>query len=166
MTPRLQMLQKPPVVFSQRDPLVAIGEKDLAYALKLSAFKEDAIARLWLIYSQSILSDVDPCMEANDGAAATIASTADYESLKSLKVSHPWQNRYELMVGEATLYLVEEDGDVFLYFLSPDRLCNQWENCRIELSDYSSDASAYFIATVFDAYERIKLFYETRGLNS
>ena len=161
MTLQLQMIQKPPVVFSHYDPCTAISDSDLAYALKWSAFKEDAIARLWLSYSRNVLSDVDPCMEANDGAVATIASTADYESLKSLKVSHPWQNRYELRVGEATLYLVEEDGDVFLYFLSPDRLCNRWENCRIDLSDYSSDASAYFIATVFEAYEHINRFYET-----
>lgn len=161
MTLQLQMIQKPPVVFSHYDPCTAISDSDLAYALKWSAFKEDAIARLWLSYSRNVLSDVDPCMEANDGAAATIAYTAHYESLKDMRVNHPERDCHELIVGNATLYLVEDEGDVFLYFLSPYRLCNRWENCRIDLSDYSSDASAYFIATVFEAYEHINRFYET-----
>jgi len=69
---------------------------------------------------------------------------------------------YKLSNGMASLYLSETDsGDVFLYFFPPKGYGNRRAACRIDLTDYGTDAAAYFIATVFDSYNRIADYYET-----
>ena len=150
----LQMLQKPPVVFTHYDPARVISQSERALAL--GSRRIDAIPWLWLSYGRSVLSDVDPCMEANEGAAATIAFTSCYKSLSKMEVKQVRGSDYELKLGGASLYLSETDeGDVFLYFFSPEKSFNRREECRIDLTDYGSDAAAYFIATVFGSFESI-----------
>ena len=156
----LQMIQKPPVVFTQYDPAKVISHSDLAFAL--GSRRSDAISLLWLSYGRAVLDDVDPCMEANEGAAATIAFTSCYKSLSKMEVKQMWGSNYELMVGDTSLYLSETDeGDVFLYFFSPEKAFNRREECRIDLTDFGSDAAAYFIATVFESYKPIVRYLET-----
>lgn len=157
---RLQMLQKPPVVFAQYNPAKVIRPSELAAALRSQS--EDAITWLWLIYCRTVLGDVDPCMEANEGAAATIALASRYPVLSHMEVRKVRNNTYELRLADASLYLSEmETGDVFLYFFSPEKNYNRRDECRIDLTDYGSDTAAYFIDTVFSARKRITDFYET-----
>ena len=95
-------------------------------------------------------------VEANEGSAATLALTSCYKSLSQMDVSHLPEGSFELRVGDACLYLTEtEAGDVFLYFFSPEQCFNRCEECRIDLTDFGSDAAACFIATLFDSYGRI-----------
>ena len=154
MSIRLQMIQKPPVVFTQYNPEEAISQADLTSALGLH--RSCAISKLWLIYARAVLDDVDPCMEANESAAATIAFTRFYDSLSKMEV-HPLRDFcYELRVEDTSLYLFETDqGDVYLYFFTPEKSLNRREECRIDLTDFGSDAAAYFIATVFAAHDRL-----------
>lgn len=155
----LQMIQKPPVVFTQYDPARVISPSELA--LVKGSRRSNAISWLWLSYGRAVLDDVDPCMEANEGAAATIAFTSCYKSLSKMVVNQIQDSGYELKVGDANLYLSETDeGDVFLYFFSPERPFNRREECRIDLTDYGSDAAAYFLATLFGAYKSIERYYE------
>ena len=157
----LQMIQKPPVVFTQYDPAKIISHSDLA--LVLGSRRSDAISWLWLSYGRAVLDDVDPCMEANEGAAATIAFTSCYKSLSKMEVKQMWGSNYELMVGDTSLYLSETDeGDIFLYFFSPEKSINRREECRIDLTDFGSDAAAYFIATIFESYKPIVRYLETK----
>lgn len=72
MPMRLQMLQKPPVVFAQYNPAKVISPSELAAALRSQ--REDAIIWLWLSYSRTVLDDVDPCMEANEGPQQPLPS--------------------------------------------------------------------------------------------
>ena len=156
----LQMIQKPPVVFTKYDPAKVISHSDLALAL--NSRRSDAISWLWLSYGRAVLDDVDPCMEANEGAAATIAFTTCYKSLSKMEVNQMRGSNYELKVGDTSLYLSETDeGDVFLYFFSPEKSFNRTEECRIDLTDFGSDAAAYFIATVFESYKPIVRYLET-----
>lgn len=156
----LQMIQKPPVVFTQYDPAKIISHSDLA--LVLGSRRSDAISWLWLSYGRAVLDDVDPCMEANEGAAATIAFTSCYKSLSKMEVKQIWGSNYELMVGDTSLYLSETDeGDVFLYFFSPEKSINRREECRIDLTDFGSDAAAYFIATIFESYKPVVRYFDT-----
>ena len=162
------MLQKPPVVFTQYDPEKVISHSDLALALGSRA--SDAISRLWLRYGRTVLEDVDPCMEANEGAAATIAFASCYKSLSRMEVKPMQGSDYELKVGDASLYLSETDaGDVFLYFFSPEKAFNRREECRIDLTDFGSDAAAYFIATLFESYKNLArylaYFFQSFGRN-
>lgn len=158
----LQLIQKPPVIFTQYNPANAISTTDLASALGRASRRSEAVSWLWLSYGRSVLADVDPCMEANEGAAATIALTSCYKSLSRMEINRMSGDSYELKIGDACLYLTEtEAGDVFLYFFSPEKFFNRREECRIDLTDFGSDAAAYFIATIFDSYERITGYYET-----
>lgn len=73
-----------------------------------------------------------------------------------------WGSNYELMVGDTSLYLSETDeGDVFLYFFSPEKSINRREECRIDLTDFGSDAAAYFIATIFESYIPVVRYFDT-----
>ena len=156
----LQMIQKPPVVFTQYDPARVISPSELALAK--GSRRSDAISWLWLSYGRAVLDDVDPCMEANEGAAAVIAFTSCYRSLSKMEVDQIQGYSYELKVGDTSLYLSEtEEGDVFLYFFSPEKSFNRREECRIDLTYFGSDASAYFIATLFGAYKSIERYFET-----
>ena len=158
---RLQMLQKPPVIFTQYAPSWVISPTELERSIHIAS-KSEAISWLWISYSRSILADVDPCMEANEGAEATIKFALSYQGLSQMRVSWMNDNSYELSNGKASLYLCETDsGDVFLYFFPPKGYGNRRAACRIDLTDYGADAAAYFIATVFDSYERIVDYYET-----
>ena len=160
MSMRLQMLQKPPVVFAQYNPAKVISPSELAAALRSQ--REDAIIWLWLSYSRTVLDDVDPCMEANEGAATTIALASRYPGLSHMEVRKVRSNTYELRLAGAGLYLSEtEAGDVFLYFFSPKKLCNRSDEYRIDLTDFGSEAAAYFIATLFDSYTSIVRLYES-----
>ncbi len=160
MSMRLQMIQKPPVVFTKYDPAKVISHSDLVLAL--NSRKSDAISWLWLSYGRAVLDDVNPCMEANEGAAATIAFTSCYKSLSKMEVNQMPGSNYELKVGDTSLYLSETDeGDVFLYFFSPEKSFSRREECRIDLTDFGSDAAAYFIATVFESYKPIVRYLET-----
>ena len=154
------MIQKPPVIFTHYDPARVISQSELALAL--GSRISDAIPWLWLRYGRAVLDDVDPCMEANEGAAATIAFTSCYKSLLKMEVNPMLGFGYELKVGDISLYLSEtNEGDVFLYFFSPEKSFTRKEECRIDLTDYGSDASAYFIATVFESYNSIVRYLET-----
>lgn len=156
----LQMIQTPPVIFTQYDPARVISKSELALAL--GSRMSDAISWLWLSYGRAVLDDVDPCMEANEGVAATIAFTSCYKSLSKMEVNPMLGSGYELKLGDISLYLSEtNEGDVFLYFFSPEKSFNRKEECRIDLTDYGSDASAYFIATVFESYNSIVRYLET-----
>lgn len=156
----LQMIQKPPVIFTQYDPARVISQSELALAL--GSRMSDAIPWLWLSYGRAVLDDVDPCMEANEGVAATIAFTSCYKSLSKMEVNPMLGSGYELKLGDISLYLSEtNERDVFLYFFSPEKSFNCKEECRIDLTDYGSDASAYFIATVFESYNSIVRYLET-----
>ena len=162
MSMRLQMLQKPPVIFTQYSPSWVISPTELARSIHGSASRGEAISWLWISYSRSILAEVDPCMEANEGADATIKLASSCQCLSRMKVSWMSDGFYELSNGKASLYLCETDsGDVFLYFFPPKGYCNRCEATRIDLTDYGTDAAAYFIATVFDSYELITNYYET-----
>ena len=156
----LQMIQKPPVIFTQYDPARVISQSELALAL--GSRISDAIPWLWLSYGRAVLDDFHPRLAANEGAAATIAFTSCYKSLSKMEVNPMLGSGYELKVGDISLYLSEtNEGDVFLYFFSPERSFNRKEECRIDLTDYGSDASAYFIATVFESYNSIVRYLET-----
>lgn len=156
----LQMIQKPPVVFTKYDPAKVISHSDLVLAL--NSRRSDAISWLWLSYGRAVLDDVNPCTEANEGAAATIAFTSCYKSLSKMEVNQMPGSNYELKVGDTSLYLSETDeGDVFLYFFSPEKSFSRREECRIDLTDFGSDAAAYFIATVFESYKPIVRYLET-----
>lgn len=156
----LQMIQKPPVVFTKYDPAKVISHSDLVLAL--NSHRSDAISWLWLSYGRAVLDDVNPCTEANEGAAATIAFTSCYKSLSKMEVNQMPGSNYELKVGDTSLYLSETDeGDVFLYFFSPEKSFSRREECRIDLTDFGSDAAAYFIATVFESYKPIVRYLET-----
>ena len=156
----LQMIQKPPVVFTKYDPAKVISHSDLAFAL--GSRRSDAISWLWLSYGRAVLDDVDPCMEANEGAAATIAFASCYRSLSKMEVNQMRDSNYELKVGDTSLYLSETDeGDVFLYFFSPEKSFNRREECRIDLTDFGSDAAAYFIATIFESYKPVVRYFDT-----
>ena len=181
---RLRMLQKPPVIFTQYAPSWVISPTELARSIH-TVSRSEAISLLWISYSRSILAEVDPCMEANEGAEATIKFALSYQGLSQMRVSLMNDNSYELSNGKASLYLCETDfGDVFLYFFPPKGygggICigviffyvflyffppkgygNRRAACRIDLTDYGADAAAYFIATVFDSYEGIVDYYET-----
>ena len=151
------MLQKPPVIFTQYKPENAISAEDQAFARKHSY----ALPWLWLSYSRFVLEDNEACMEPNEGLELTIAYSLQYKELKDLKVKHIDTHSYELKLGKACLYLSETDeGDIFLYFFTPEHYCNLREDRRLDLTGYSSDASAYFIATIFNAYESIIRFCE------
>ena len=154
---RLQIIQKPPVVFTKYEPAKVIDHSELASAL--GSRRSNTVRRLWLDYGRAVLADVDPCMEANEGAAATIACMSRYKSLSKMEVIHLHGSNYELKVGDTSLYLSETDeGEVFLYFFSPERSFTRREECRIDLTDFGSDAAAYFIATVFESYESIHMY--------
>lgn len=115
MSMRLQMLQKPPVVFAQYNPAKVISPSELAAALRSQ--REDAIIWLWLSYSRTVLDDVDPCMEANEGAAATIALASRYPGLSHMAVRRVRSNTYELRLAGAGLsvqYNIGEDDVVSL----------------------------------------------------
>ena len=161
MSMRLQMLQKPPVIFTQYAPSWVISPTELERSIHVAS-RSEAISWLWISYSRSILAEVDPCMEANEGVDATIKLASGYQGLSQMRVSWMNDNSYELSNGKASLYLCETDsGDVFLYFFPPKGYGNRRAACRIDLTDYGADAAAYFIATVFDSYERIVDYYET-----
>ena len=161
MPMRLQMLQKPPVIFTQYSPSWVISHTELARSIHTVSISE-AISLLWISYSRSILAEVDPCMEANEGVEATIKFALSYQGLSQIRVSWMNDGSYELSNGRASLYLCETDsGDVFLYFFPPKRYVIRCETYRIDLTDYGADTAAYFIATVFDSYERIMDYYET-----
>ena len=161
MPMRLQMLQKPPVIFTQYSPSWVISPTELERSIHIAS-RSEAISWLWISYSRSILAEVDSCMEANEGVDATIKLASGYQGLSQMRVSWMNDNSYELSNGKASLYLCETDsGDVFLYFFPPKGYDNRCEACRIDLTDYGADAAAYFIATVFDSYERIVDYYET-----
>ena len=156
----LQMIQKKPVVFTQYDPESVISQTELTLAR--CSRRNDAIAWLWLSYGRSVLADVEPCMAANEGLAATIAYASYYKSLSKMEVNQMTGTCFELKVGDASLYLSEtEEGDIFLYFFSPSKYYNLCKECRIDLTDFSSDAAAYFIATIFDSYESIERYFES-----
>lgn len=158
----LQLIQKPPVVFTPYDPARVLSPSDMAFASGRSAGVSDAVAWLWISYGRSVLADVDPCMEANEGAAATIAFASRYRSLSRMEVRRMQDGSHELKLGSARLYLTEtEAGDVFLYFFSPEKYFNRREECRIDLTDFGSDAAAYFIATMFGSYDRVARYYDS-----
>jgi len=158
MSMKLQMLQKPPVIFTQYEPERAISAEDKAFAKRHS----NALPWLWLSYSRFVLEDNDPCMEPNNGIGLTIAYSLQYKELASLKVKRMDAHSYELKLGTASLFLTEtEEGDVFLYFFTPEHYCNLREDRRLDLTGYSSDASAYFIATIFAAYDNVKQYSQS-----
>jgi len=161
MSIRLQMLQKPPVIFTQYSPSWVISPIELARSLHTTS-RSDAISRLWMGYSRSVLAEADPCMEANEGVEATIKYALSYRGFSRMTLSRLNDYSYELSNGIASLYLCETDsGDVFLYFFPPKGNGNQYEDCRIDLTDFGADAAASFITAVFDSYERIVDYYET-----
>ena len=154
----LRMVQKPPVIFCKYDPASVIGQRELASARVLHGIY--AVPRLWLNYANRLIDDVEPCMEANEGVSATIAFASRYKSLKKMQKIHLHDKDYELRIGERSLFLSEsKDGDVFLYFFHPDRNSNRREECRIDLTDFSSSTSAYLIAELFDSYQSIERFF-------
>ena len=165
MSMSLRMIQKPPVVFTQYDPSTVLSPSDLAATQ--DSRRDAAVSWLWMSYGRSVLAAVDPCMEANEGAAATTRFLSGCRTLSRLAVKPISDKSYELKKGNACLYLSETDaGDVFLYFFPPEKCFNRREECRIDLTDYGSDAAAYFIATIFGAYERIALYLQTCSVPS
>ena len=158
MSMRLQMLQKPPVIFTQYEPARAISAEEKAFAKQHS----NALPWLWLSYSRFVLEDNDPCMELNEGLELTIAYALQYKALKELKVKRLDAQSYELKLGTASLFLTESnEGDVYLYFFTPEHYCNLREDRRLDLTGYSSDASANFIATIFAAYNKVKQYSQS-----
>jgi len=86
MSMRLQMLQKPPVIFTQYAPSWVISPTELERSIHVAS-RSEAISWLWISYSRSILAEVDPCMEANEGVDATIKLASGYQGLSQMKVS-------------------------------------------------------------------------------
>lgn len=72
---RLQMLQKPPVIFTQYEPSRAISAEEKAFAKQHS----EALPWLWLSYSRFVLEDNEPCMEPNEGLELTMAYALQYK---------------------------------------------------------------------------------------
>ena len=148
----LRLIQKPPVVFTPYDP---------AAVLEPSAFAEAArtgnpLPLLWAEYGRAVLSDVDPCMESNDGAWPTVSFARRQPGMGGLDAWCLPGGSLELVSEGASLYLREtQDGDVTLMFLPPDDPRCGGEEFRIDLSDYGSDAAGYFIATLFAGRGRI-----------
>ena len=99
----LRMIQKPPVIFTQYDPSGVIGRSELALAL--GSRKSDALPWLWLSYGHSVLAEMDPCMEANEGAAATADLLSAYPMHSRIDVKAMPEGYYELKAGEACLFL-------------------------------------------------------------
>ena len=101
-------------------------------------------------------------MEPNEGLELTMAYALQYKELKDMKVKRLDKQSYELRLGKASLYLAETDeGDIFLYFFTPEHYCNLREDRRLNLTGYSSDASACFIATIFAAYNKVKQYSQS-----
>ena len=161
MTMCLQMIQKPPVVFTQYDPAKVISQPELFQAL--ASRRCDAVSWLWLSYGRALLADAEPCMEANEGAEATMCFLSSYENLSDMKVTPVPGEGYKLMLDKATLFLSETvEGDTFLYFFSPEKPCNRRDECRIDLTAYGSDAAACFIAALFGSYNTLQTYLETK----
>ena len=154
---RLQMMQKPPVVFTLYDPAKVISQTE--YDVKHCSRRAESITRIWCNYARTVLDDAEPCMEANEGAFATLSLASRYKSLSGMEVRNIRRTTgecYELKRGNARLWLSEtEAGDVFLDFYPPDGTPGFIEDCTIDLTDFGSDTAAYFISTVFESYEYI-----------
>ncbi len=149
---RLQMLMKAPVVFTQYNPTKVIDSSCIADALERSSSKEDAISRLWAAYGRAVLSDVDPCMEANEGVRAMLERLSEYPTLSDMNVRWVAPGCYSIAVNGASLYLYENPRrEVFVSFP-----LHGAETETIELSDYSSDAAASFLSTIIGAYTDIE----------
>lgn len=152
MSISLRMIQKAPVVFSQYDPSSVISQSELAQAFAAGPRKSDAIHWLWCSYGRAVLADADPCMEANEGAAATVAILSACPMQLRLDVKPLQERTYELKM----VYLSEtEEGDVFLHFFPFGMCCARRDACRIDLTDFGSEAAAGFIASLFNSYTRI-----------
>ncbi|MBR5736908.1 MAG: hypothetical protein IKX60_08990 [Bacteroidales bacterium] len=127
--------------------------------MKHSARRAETITRLWLSYVWTVLDDAEPCMEANEGAFATLSLASRYKSLSGMEVRNIRRTTgecYELKRGSARLWLTEtEAGDVFLSFFQPQQNPCIREDSTIDLTYFGSDTAAYFIATVFESYEYI-----------
>ena len=155
---RLQMLMKAPVVFTQYNPPKVIDSKCVADALGRSNSKEDAISRLWAAYGRALLSDVDPCMEANEGVRAMLERLSELRrlsenpSLSGMSVCWVAPGCYSIAVNGACLYLYENPcREVFVSFP-----LHGAETETIDLSDYGSDAAVSFLSTIIGAYTDIE----------
>ena len=165
MTMRLQMIQKSPVIFYQYDPARVICPSELAFAIDGTLHRNDAVSWLWFSYARSVLADIEPCMEINEGAAATVSVASCHKGLSRMKVKGLPGNIYELRMGDSCLYLSETDaGDIFLDFFPPVKCFHHLGLFRIDLTDFSSTTSACFIAALFAAYARIAKYYEEHYL--
>ena len=149
---RLQMLMKAPVVFTQYDPSKVIDSESVADAIGRSGSREDAISRLWAAYGRAVLSEVDPCMEANEGVRAMLECLSVDPSLSDMNVRWAAPGCYSIAVNGACLYLYEKQrGEVSVSFP-----IHGAETETIDLSDYSSDAAACFLSTIIGAYTDIE----------
>lgn len=128
------MMMKPPVVFGD-------------YPARSEDWSgPDDVMSLWAEYACNLISDAEPCMEANEGALQTISLLACYGSMSGLSVARKAAGIYQLVQNAACLLLRETvDGSVYLHIGSE----------ILDLSYYSSDTAAYFIATVFGAYSKV-----------
>lgn len=154
---RLQMLMKAPVVFTQRDPSVVLGDECLADILGCCRTREEAAARLWAAYGRTVLSEVDPCMEANDGISATLECLSHYPTLSEMSVRWVAPGCYSLWLHGAGLHLYENPRrELSVSFSFPGK-----DTEAIDVTDYSSDAAAYFIATLFGAWSGIERFLDS-----
>ncbi len=155
MTMRLQMQQKPPVIFAAHNPATVISRIERALAME----QENALAYLWFKYSSRILEENEPCMEVNDGVKVILSSLVAYRKVSDLTVTPLGQDNYAIIRGNACLYLSENrEGDVFIHFSTTESRGVEKQKYCLDLTGYSSDASAYFIATIIKAFDKVSLY--------
>ena len=156
----LRMMMKPPVAFYCPDPEKVFSGKEVNNLLDRCRFSKEVFPTLWAAYCREVLDEVEPCMEPNGGARETLFALS-----RRMGPSIFWsvtgvEGRYEIRMEKGVLYLQEaEDGGLYLYFLPPEGLDDRSEDCRLDLSGYSSEAAAEFICTISASRKKVLYFF-------
>ena len=161
MSQSLKLVQKPPVVFYLVDPAVAFSSCEIRGLLSRGLGEERTFLLLWAQYCRFLLSQVEPCMEANEGAKITVEYLLKGSDSSGTTAIWEGEDCCILRRGDAVLYLqgAADKGDVMLYFLPPDHDYSYREACRIDLSDYGSDAAAQFVAATLGSWGKVRNYF-------
>lgn len=157
----LRMIQKPPVVFYPATPMAVLSRGDVEGFLSRGLGRERVFSLVWALYCRTLLSQVDPCMEAADGVKETVRRLFQWREAGELTVTWKDDTCCTLRYQDVVLYLLEKEdhGALLLYFLPPEKFFNQRDECRVDLSDYGPDAAVQLIATAFACYKSIYHFF-------
>lgn len=158
------MMMKPPVIFTLYEPSEVISGEEADSIIRGAFSDSDAFRRLWLHYARTVLSDAEPCMEANDGANATVRALSRKLFSSALYICEVGEGTFRLELDGHRLFLREtKEGDVLLYFLTTLACLGRGsDEFLLDLSDYSSEAAAAFITTVFSSCGRVEAYLRDR----